>query len=114
MILFLDGPAKSVRLTTVRRAPLYLRLAQTPDGKWTALADLDAEPPQECVMFAYRKTGVGSWEWSGEWHEDEHGAMQREMLPGGVYKEVEAPPSQAVMRKADSWRAWTESEVRPY
>ena len=57
MIKFLDGPAKGVALQ-LQRAPIMLRVVQSPDGKWDALDQLKDVAADGEKIFVYRMEGT--------------------------------------------------------
>lgn len=99
MTKFTDGPAAGITLM-IRRAPLFLRVVQSREGKWDALDQLADKPEPGETIHAYRKTVD-----NGHVHICRSGGM------GGCfhmaeYEHVPEQPALPILQARSQWQAW--------
>lgn len=102
MIRFLDGPAAGVALA-LARTPLFLRVVQSPGGKWDALDQLSDSPHPRETIHVYRLEAL-----QGFAHmdlRDKAGRRRGVNTAIGSYLFVETPEDHAV-RENPKWAAW--------
>jgi hypothetical protein len=101
--VFLDGPAKDVKLM-LRRAPHFLRAVQTPRGEWDALDQLDDTPRDGETVVVYVMVGEPTWMHVRATRGS--GGTYR----GGSYRLVEPQPSADILRDRAQWQAWARAQ----
>lgn len=96
MITFLDGPAADVALH-LRRCPIFLRVVQSPSGKWDALDQLEdvARPREKIFLYVLLAQVIPCFMRPGGY------------CPIGRYRHLsDDQPQDAVMRDNAAWREW--------
>ena len=101
---FLDGPAVDARLE-LQRAPYFLRVVISPNGKCDALDLIDEEPMDNEVIHVYRLsinlgTGIACTRGKG---------CRR--FSSAIYKLHEVQPSDAQARDTSLWHEWCEGQA---
>lgn len=104
MTKFLDGPAANVVLM-LKRAPLYLRAVQAPDGNWDALDQLADSPEPTEKVVAYKMT---AGPFRAHLNMGRKGCFWAE---GGEYRVVADQPTGDVLRSTTAWRDWCREQV---
>jgi hypothetical protein len=110
VIRYLDGPAAAcLGGLLLRRAPLYLRVTRSPEGKWDALDQLTDTPAPGEVLYAYRRqsqSGAYFLDWT------EGGRRRGGCFVQATYVFVPEQPPDAVMRDTQQWRAWARTQAK--
>lgn len=99
MTTFEDGPAHKKPLL-LQRSPLFLRVTESPDGKWDGLDQVEDTPNPEETLHAYRRDIVAG--------------MVHLYFGGGKggwyrmvsYRFVDPQPPDEDMRTNERWQAW--------
>ncbi len=102
MVKFLNGPAEGVELS-LRRAPMLLRVAQSPCGSWDALDQVEDEPQAAERIWVYVQSGSIS-----RYHllcRGKNRAASRWYV-NASYKLVADQPSDHHLRIRTAWEAW--------
>ncbi len=106
MLTFLDGPAagKADHLL-IRRAPTFLRVIVTPDGKWDALDQVIDTPLPDETIYAYHLVGgLGSVHL--DYTDSKTGRRCGETYMSADYRLVDPQPDDVTVRDNMLWRAW--------
>lgn len=105
--LFLDGPAKDVRLE-LERTPVFLRVVMDQDGTIDALDQLDDTPKPTEFIYVYRIDGEPSRGFACG--RDAKGKRSCRHFVHAEYKLYPEQPSQEGLRDFDFWSSWAEME----
>jgi hypothetical protein len=103
MIKILDGPAAGQTLW-LRRAPLYLRVVNLA-GEIDALDQLDDEPRDDEVVYAYRAKG-GKTSWVHLHVRGKHAKSRGGFWGSAEYELCPDQPAQEILRDTERWREW--------
>jgi len=105
MTTFKDGPAKGQTLM-LRRAAMFLRVVQDPNGEWDALDQLGDTPKPGERLYAYKITFPV--------HMAHYcmGGGRGGMYPVASYSLVEPQPTDQQMRTEPQWDAWCKAQVQ--
>lgn len=107
ILCFFSDNGVSCPSLQLRRAPMFLRVVYDRKAKaWDALDQLDDEPKEDELIFAFQKTDNGTVHVDkvvkgrrvGEWHHTAH------------YDLVQDQPDDYVMRDSKSWQEWALAE----
>lgn len=108
MTKFTNGIAEGKTLM-LRRAPLFLRVVQAPDGKIDALDQLDDMPAVDEVVTVYKLVSN-----DGNVHlnmRDKRGRHCGGFFPMATYAVVEPQPEAKQVRSTKAWREWVEGQM---
>ena len=102
MIRFRGGPADE-QVLMLTRAPLLLRVTQSPAGEFDALDQLYDTPNPDEKLFAYRRVGD-----AGTCHLKMGGKAKKGSgwYATAEYTFYEPQPEDDTMRSLDPWRTW--------
>lgn len=95
-----DGPAKG-QVLMLRRAPLFLRVAESAEG-WDGL-DLFDDSPEPGIFYAYRRTGTHGSAFIDFGGKKKH---QSGLYTSASYEYIPEQPTQDVMASNEAWQTW--------
>jgi hypothetical protein len=101
MTIFDDGPAKGLTLS-LSRAPVFLRVTQTPEG-FDALDLIEDEPKPAEKLYAYRRIGESTMCFVDGVKDGRRTGWQEIIAR---YQLVKEQPSDERMRSKTAWQDW--------
>lgn len=100
--MFQDGPARNVTLN-LGRSPLFLRVTRSRTKKtWDACDQLEDAPRDDEDLFAYLLIDKPTRSFVRR-----SGGYGTSLVVIAAYRFFDPQPTDAEMRSADAWRAWT-------